>query len=1193
MLMDLNLNDFIREYDGKIEDIFPQDNHYTFLVGAGVSMPPPTNLPSARVLGNVLLKSCVPPEEYENLRSLENLRYERIAEAVTNFIDNEFNFLDYLKEVTEPNNIHIFLSKAIKEGNIVATTNFDYLIEYSLLRVIPEEDYNKIIPVITKEDFSNYNDPLDLVKQNRYPLYKLHGSKLNIMNNKNTKDSLVTTMIALGKDRDAGETFAIEGYKKEAVNNLMEGRSIVVMGYSGSDFFDISPTLEDLTSLKRLIWIDHTEDVIEYDQTESIKRNVFQVNIGLDKLNSIKDLSKVPQIERLLLKISSDTDFDVILIKANTMKFIEKVLSERMLFSVSGEIESYKSRNGKMTQSFEAFLGNLSLYRNISELKKYQVASNLYFELGQYDDTLRISDIGLKIAEDENLEMEKTHFYYNIALVHTKRGDHEKAKDYVKKTIELTNQYKDQKVKGTYASIIPYITDIAILAGRMIMDKDEDKALEIFENQLQTLGIKDRLDSKVEILNLIGEIYFKKEQYEKSLVNYEEALKISENLGYHKGQAEALNNIGNIYEKINDLDKALINFEQALELANKHGYLRIKYYTLMFILTILDGKNEYSKAIEYCKQMIPVAEEMEKQEMVGTEGLVGSSYQVVGTVYKNMGHYDEAMECYTKAISLNEKLNLTRENPKIYSSIGECYFSKKLYEKAIENYEKSLKINEEFNILDGIASNLSHIAQIYITQANHQKSIAVLERLVDIRSQLNDLNGKAEALSILGLAYGICFEDNKALQKHKEALKINEKLGKLSAINKNLSNIGNIYFKKGDYNEAVQYYEEVIKIYEKLNDFEGISDNLNMIGDIYNKNGDHDKAIEYYEKAMKIGYTYNIAGRKADGLFNIGLIYEEDGKHDKAFEYLMAAFELYEKTNNFFSMSSTQNNIGNIFHSQGLYEKALEHYKKCIEIEEKVGVTINTAAVYLNIGIGYKMRGKYDLAIENYNKGFEIANQKNWDMGKAYYYYFSAMIDMIKGNYTRASEFYDKALQLANTINSMDLKGDVLINIGELFLAKENYDQALNYCNNGLEIVQNLKYIEGIGYALCIKGRIYLKKKEHEKALENFEHGLQIGEQLNKPSIKTVCLNGIAEINIENGNLQRAYENSNKALKISEKIGLPKVKAESLKVIGNYYMAKSKTSEASEKYKEALSIAEKLGNKKLIEVLQKDIKKLH
>ena len=71
-----------QKYDGKIEDLFPIQEAYTFLAGAGISMDPPSNMPSAVQIVRALINHCAPPGEIENLLSLKGLRYEMIIEII-------------------------------------------------------------------------------------------------------------------------------------------------------------------------------------------------------------------------------------------------------------------------------------------------------------------------------------------------------------------------------------------------------------------------------------------------------------------------------------------------------------------------------------------------------------------------------------------------------------------------------------------------------------------------------------------------------------------------------------------------------------------------------------------------------------------------------------------------------------------------------------------------------------------------------------------------------------------------------------------------------------------------------------------------------------------------------------------------------------------------------------------------------
>jgi len=67
-----------------LDKIFPRNERYTFLVGAGISIPSPTSLPSANEIKKAFVNHMIPPEEIDSVLSIDLLRFERIIELVQN-----------------------------------------------------------------------------------------------------------------------------------------------------------------------------------------------------------------------------------------------------------------------------------------------------------------------------------------------------------------------------------------------------------------------------------------------------------------------------------------------------------------------------------------------------------------------------------------------------------------------------------------------------------------------------------------------------------------------------------------------------------------------------------------------------------------------------------------------------------------------------------------------------------------------------------------------------------------------------------------------------------------------------------------------------------------------------------------------------------------------------------------------------
>ena len=92
---------YFKEEKINLKDIFDTTQNLMFLIGAGVSMNPPSNLPSAKIISKTLLKYLIPSKYIEFVSNHEGLRYEEIIEHVMTDYDKDLRFMEYF-------NIEIF-----------------------------------------------------------------------------------------------------------------------------------------------------------------------------------------------------------------------------------------------------------------------------------------------------------------------------------------------------------------------------------------------------------------------------------------------------------------------------------------------------------------------------------------------------------------------------------------------------------------------------------------------------------------------------------------------------------------------------------------------------------------------------------------------------------------------------------------------------------------------------------------------------------------------------------------------------------------------------------------------------------------------------------------------------------------------------------------------------------------------------
>jgi hypothetical protein len=351
---------FFEQCDIDIGEITSSAESLTFLVGAGISMEPPSNLASGQEIVKAIIQYGTSKDAIDKISNLD-LRYEHIIELFRDHFDPDLKILEYYEETNEYNVLHRFLAKMIREGQYVMTTNFDYLIEAA----VGLNDPNLEV-VISQTDFDKFSD-MELIKNKEIlPVYKIHGSLQNPKTGDDTRNSILSTIDSFGKSKE-GEIFFVESFKRRLFEEVCNDRTLIVMGYSGGDDFDILPTLFHMKGIKRIIWISHSS---EKDQ----KMETYHLE---EKSNLPKDIANGNQIkDELFSKIKSELDsVDVYKVVAHTGKLVSLLMGE-------------KYKQSKIPWKNDALQWLIDKFPDISEEDKCFFTGNIFYNYGEYDEAI-------------------------------------------------------------------------------------------------------------------------------------------------------------------------------------------------------------------------------------------------------------------------------------------------------------------------------------------------------------------------------------------------------------------------------------------------------------------------------------------------------------------------------------------------------------------------------------------------------------------------------------------------------------------------------------------------------------------------------------------------------------------------------------------------------------------------------------
>jgi len=215
--------------------------------GAGISAQAPASLPTAIRFLQAFYDVCLPrscdrtrlfpdPSPYAAMRPQSGaLRFEAAMGVVQHRFDRELDLLDVFA-ASRANQNHRCLDELSRRGALIITTNFDTLIEDS-------NDRSRYTVRAADRDFEDV--PAEVRGRE---VWHLHGVVSD-------RDTIVASVRDCWKSRDL---FRLDRAKGEALARVLAKRDLLVVGYSGSDDFDIAPALESAPSERRVVWVHHT-----------------------------------------------------------------------------------------------------------------------------------------------------------------------------------------------------------------------------------------------------------------------------------------------------------------------------------------------------------------------------------------------------------------------------------------------------------------------------------------------------------------------------------------------------------------------------------------------------------------------------------------------------------------------------------------------------------------------------------------------------------------------------------------------------------------------------------------------------------------------------------------------------------------------------------------------------------------------
>jgi len=206
-------------------------------------------------------------------------------------------------------------------------------------------------------------------------------------------------------------------------------------------------------------------------------------------------------------------------------------------------------------------------------------------------------------------------------------------------------------------------------------------------------------------LNSIGLSYRFQSEYKKAIQQYEESIRLFEQVGDRNNMASVYGNMADVYRIQSDLPKAIDCITKTLELAEATGDRKKAADAYVSIATLY-------------------------YEYPGNEG-------------KTLAYLDKARTIYE---ALKSEVGLTL----VYGNLSAVYLEQEELDKALEFNEKTMALQKKQGNRHGLAGSLHNRATILGYQGRHREAMADFKQEIEIFTEMGDLEGLADAYNSMG-----------------------------------------------------------------------------------------------------------------------------------------------------------------------------------------------------------------------------------------------------------------------------------------------------------------------------------------------------------------------------------------------------------------------------------------------------------
>lgn len=227
----------------------------------------------------------------------------------------------------------------------------------------------------------------------------------------------------------------------------------------------------------------------------------------------------------------------------------------------------------------------------------------------------------------------------------------------------------------------------------------------------QALAIYRQLDAGYDyglMLCNVASFYLTQKNHDRALALYAEEQAVWIRLGKEPERGRCLSNIGILYQTRQQYDKSIVFLKEAIEVRRSAGDRRGQICSMQELTRCYCANRNFSECLDMCEQLHVILNEYDKKEQAFV-------YHMKGAIAYEAFEYDDAIEYFQDALSLNELMALPLAMANDMFNLGLCYRAKQNKDMALEYLQRAYTIYSKYG-LTGENRHWLQLAEQYLRQ---------------------------------------------------------------------------------------------------------------------------------------------------------------------------------------------------------------------------------------------------------------------------------------------------------------------------------------------------------------------------------------------------------------------------------------------------------------------------------------------